>query len=201
MQHPTAHLVIDMVNPLDFPGAERMLPTALAAARSIAELRRRLREAGIPTVFVNDNFGHWNMSFREIADLCRDRRVPGSALLDILPPEDDDYFILKPRHSAFYCTSLDALLGCWETRRVILTGIAANICVFYTAADAYMRQLELVVPADCTASEEPGFTTWALEQMRVVLKADTRPSSHWANAALEAETTDAPAQGDRPFAS
>jgi nicotinamidase-related amidase len=59
---------------------------------------------------------------------------------------------------------------------VILTGIAANICVLFTANDAYMRDLYLVVPRDCVASNTEEENRLALEQMEKVLKADTTPS-------------------------
>ena len=46
----------------------------------------------------------------------------------------------------------------------------------FTANDAHMRDFRLVVPADCVASEDEAANTWALRQMRRVMRADTRPS-------------------------
>jgi nicotinamidase-related amidase len=59
---------------------------------------------------------------------------------------------------------------------VILTGIAGNICVLFSANDAYMRDLRLFVPSDCTVSNTQPENDYALNQMRTVLKADIRPS-------------------------
>ena len=59
----------------------------------------------------------------------------------------------------------------------MLTGIAANICVLFTANDAYMRDFHLFVPQDCVASNTPEENRRALDQMEKVLKADIRPSS------------------------
>ena len=174
--HPTVHLLIDMVNPLDFEGAEDLQPHALAAARRIAVFKQRLDAAGIPTVYVNDNFGHWELGFRELMESLRSSHAPGAQLLDFIAPNADDHFILKPKHSGFYATSLEVLLALWGARRLILTGVAGNICVMFTANDAHMRGFRLIVPADCTASESEALNEWALFQMRQVMRADTRPA-------------------------
>ena len=55
--------------------------------------------------------------------------------------------------------------------------MATNICVLFTANDAYMRDLHLYVPADCVAANDEELDRHALEQMRTVLKADVRPST------------------------
>ena len=60
---------------------------------------------------------------------------------------------------------------------LIITGVAGNICVLFTANDAYMRDFHLYIPADCVASNDPDENDHALMQMRTVLKADTRPST------------------------
>jgi nicotinamidase-related amidase len=176
VRHETAHLLIDIVNPFDFPGAEDLFAPALAAAQRIAALKRRLRAADVPTVYVNDNFGRWELGFRELVELYRTTRKSSAALLEHVAPSAGDHFILKPKHSGFYATSLEVLLARWGTRRLILTGIAGNICVMFTANDAHMRDFELVVPADCVASEDQAANDWALRQMRWVMDADVRPS-------------------------
>lgn len=174
MSHPTAHLLIDMVNPFDCAGAEKLFPHALAAARAIADLKPRLRAAGIPTVYVNDNFGRWELGFRELVALYRNSESPAAAVLEHVAPQPGDHFILKPKHSAFYATSLEVLLARWGTRRLILSGVAGNICVMFTANDAHMRDFTLAVPSDCTASEDESSNEWALRQMRCVMGADIR---------------------------
>jgi nicotinamidase-related amidase len=192
--HPTVHLLIDMVNPLDFRGAERLFPAALAAARQIRALKNRLRAAAVPTVYVNDNFGHWELGFRELVAHYRRPGTRAAALLEHIAPEPGDHFILKPKHSAFYATSLEVLLARWGARQLILTGIAANICVLFTADDAHMRDYKLIVPADCVASEEPEATDWTLRQLRTVMDADVRPAAALDCAQLA--TADAPPGDD-----
>jgi nicotinamidase-related amidase len=111
-----------------------------------------------------------------IAALKRRARAAGRPVVEKLRPEKDDYFVLKPKHSGFYSTVLDVLLEHLQVHTVILTGMAANICILFTANDAYMRDYHLVVPADCVASNTEAENRNALEQMQKVLKADLTPA-------------------------
>jgi nicotinamidase-related amidase len=94
----------------------------------------------------------------------------------LLKPHRRDYFVLKPKHSGFFDTTLDTLLDALQIRRVILTGIAGNICVLFTANDAYMRELELFAPADCIVSNTAAENRYALQQIATVLKGTIAPS-------------------------
>jgi nicotinamidase-related amidase len=174
---PLALLLIDVINDLEFPEGKDLLDIALPMARHIAALKRRVKEAGIPVVYVNDNFGRWRSDFRAQVEHCLEDGVLGQPLAELLRPEDDDYFVLKPKHSGFFSTSLDLLLKYLGAKTVILAGIAANNCVLFTANDAYMRDLHLIVPSDCVASNTESEVRYALEQMEQVLKADIRPST------------------------
>jgi nicotinamidase-related amidase len=171
-----ALLLLDVINDLDFEGGEKLLVHARPAADRIAALKARAKRQRIPAIYVNDNYGRWQSDFKRLVAHCLEDDVPGRALVEILRPEDDDYFVLKPKHSGFYSTTLDVLLDYLTVRTVILTGFAGNICVLYTANDAYMRDFRLVVPCDCVASEEAGENEYALRQMQRFLKADVRPS-------------------------
>jgi nicotinamidase-related amidase len=171
-----ALLIIDMINAFDFEGAPAMLPRAIAAARATAALKQRARRAGVPVVYVNDNFGRWRSDFRSILLHCLRPQVPGHPIAEMLKPDDDDYFVLKPKHSGFQFTSLDVLLAHLGAETLILTGVAGNFCVLFTAHDAYMRDYHLVVPGDCIASQTEEDDREALAHMAKVTKADTGPS-------------------------
>ena len=173
----TALLLIDVINDLEFPEADELLKAALPAAKRILDLKERAKNADVPIVYVNDNFGRWQSNFRAQIDHCLNDGVRGEPIARLLEPEDDDYFVLKPKHSGFYSTTLEVLLKYLGTRTVICTGIAGNICVLFTANDAYLRDLHVVVPKDCIASNTPEDNEHALDVMRKVLKADTRPSA------------------------
>jgi nicotinamidase-related amidase len=147
-----ALLLIDVINDLEFPEGDRLLQQALPMAERLRELKRRAREAGIPVVYVHDNFGRWRSDFNTQVEHCLEDGVRGREIAARLRPEGDDYFVLKPKHSGFFSTILDILLEYLGVKTVILTGIAAKICVRFTANDAYMRDFSLVVPGDCVAS-------------------------------------------------
>jgi nicotinamidase-related amidase len=170
-------LIIDMINEFMFDGAEKLFPGIVETARRIAEVKRSMKAAGRPVIYVNDNFGKWRSDFRRLVARCLDEDCRGKQVARLLTPEEDDYFVLKPKHSGFYATPLELLLNVLEARLVIVTGVAGNSCVIYTAADAYMRNFDVAAPRDCMLSIDPEANWAALEQMRTTLKADTAPSA------------------------
>ncbi len=171
-----ALLLIDVINDLEFEGGDVLLELALPVARNIAKTKKLATQAGIPAIYVNDNFGKWLSDFKKIVDHVISDDVRGKPLAELLLPDNDDYFVLKPKHSGFYSTSLDLLLEHLGATRLILSGIAGNNCVLFTANDAYMRDFELLVPSDLVVSQTREENEFALKQMEKVLKADIRPS-------------------------
>lgn len=169
-----ALLIVDMINPLDFPGADAMRAQALPAARAIARLKKRMKADGLPVVYVNDNFTHWLNDFRELVAICSQPDAAGAPLARALAPEHDDYLVLKPKHSGFYATPLEVLLAQLEVRRVVVTGIAGDGCVLATALDAHMRDFEVAVPSDCCASMTRERNARALALLRASVHVDTR---------------------------
>ena len=172
-----ALLLIDTINDLEFEGGDELFRTALPAAKRIADLRERARQSKVPTIYVNDNFGKWRSDFKRIVTHCLNDEVRGKPIAELLKPDDEDYFVLKPKHSGFFSTSLDLVLEYLGTRTLILTGFAGNNCVLFTANDAYMRDYKLIIPEDCIASINPADNDNALKQMQKVLKADISPST------------------------
>ena len=174
---PVALLLIDVINDLDFEGSEAIVRQAPAMATRLAALKKRAKAAKIPVVYINDNFGRWQSDFRRLIEHCLEDGVPGETLVRTLLPDDDDYFVLKPKHSAFFATTLDTLLAYLGAKTLILTGIAGNICILFSANDAYMRDYNLVVPADCVISNTTEENAYALQQIERVLKGDLTPST------------------------
>jgi nicotinamidase-related amidase len=171
-----ALLLIDVINDFNFAEADELLRFARPMADRIAALKERAKKAGIPVLYVNDNFGRWQSDFKAQVEHCSRPAAKGREIVKLLKPEEDDYFILKPKHSGFYASSLEVLLGFLGVRTLILTGVAGNICVLFTANDAYMRDYEIVVPCDCVASNSAEDNTAAIDEIRQVLKADVRPA-------------------------
>jgi nicotinamidase-related amidase len=183
-----ALLLLDVLNDMEWEGGEALFQHALPMAERLAALKARAHAAGIPAIYVNDNYGRWRSDFRSLATHCLQRDVPGRPIVERLLPTEQDYFVLKPKHSGFYSTTLDTLLLYLRARVLIITGVASNICVLFTANDAYMRDFHLIVPADCVAAESEEENEHAIRLMRQVLKADTRPSTEIDLAALKARS-------------
>jgi nicotinamidase-related amidase len=181
----TVLLLVDVINDFDFPQGRDLLRFAVPAARRILALKKRLRARGIPAVYVNDNFGRWQSDFKKQVEKCVSEESLGAPVARLLIPGENDYFVLKPKHSAFFSTSLDVLLEYLGAKKLIVTGFAGDICVLFTANDAYMRDYELIVPSDCVASETAAANKTACRQMKRFLKADVRPSRSLKDAAFK----------------
>ena len=177
MPHSTALLLIDVINDCRFEGGEDLVRNAKPTIGPIGDLTARARAADVPVIYVNDNFGRWNDTFADVVERCTSDDSRGCEIATALSPGDADHFILKPKHSAFYLTSLDALLNKLGTERLIICGYAGDICVLFTANDAYMREYEVVVPRDCIASESVESNDCVIELMERTLGVDTRPGA------------------------
>jgi nicotinamidase-related amidase len=172
----TALLLIDVVNDLSFPGSNVLVEQAEPMSMRLAAFKKRAAKAGVPIIYVNDNFGQWRSDFRQTVTHCCSQASPGHVVSRRLKPTAQDYFVLKPKHSGFYDTTLETLLSDLGITRVIVTGIAGNICVLFTANDAYMRGLRIYAPADCIVSNTADDNEYALRQIEIVLKGRTESS-------------------------
>ena len=173
---PVALLLLDVINDLEWDEGNLLLEHFLPMSRRLAALKRRARQAGIPAIYINDNYGRWRSDWHGLIEHCLDDRTRGRDIVHLLRPEEEDYFVLKPKHSGFFSTSLEVLLSYLHVHTLIITGVAGNICVLFTANDAYMRDFRIVVPGDCVASNDADENAHALRQIETVLKADTSPS-------------------------
>jgi nicotinamidase-related amidase len=165
----TALVLVDWINDLDFEGYEGLLEAALPAARRTAQLRERATAAGVPVLYVNDNFGDWRSDFKDVIERCRGGR--GRPLVELLSPRESDFFVLKPKHSGFLHTPLELLLNRLDVGTLVITGLAGNICVLFTAHDAHMRDFRVTVPRDCIASNTKRDNEVALDQLARVVHA------------------------------
>lgn len=168
-----ALLIIDMINDFDFAGGAALRPRAEAAAAAILRLRDAAAAAEMPVIYINDHFGEWHSERTRIVARAL---AGGNPLVERLRPRDDDYFIIKPQFSGFYATNLPVLLPKLGVSRLVLTGVATDICVLFTAADAHMRDYALWVPEDAVAAEDSARGAAALSILRETMAAETRPS-------------------------
>lgn len=174
-QHQTALIFIDMVNKMDFEGGEDLLENTLNIVEPLKNLKNQAKEQGLPVIYVNDNFGLWQENVSDLIEECKEGR--GESVIEHILPENDDYFIIKPKHSGFFGTQLSILLNKLGVSNLILTGIAGDICVLFTANDAYMREYNIWIPEDCVASEQLEDNQNALRIMERSLSANTTKSN------------------------
>ena len=183
-------LIVDMINDMAFEGAEDIRPAAEAAADVIVRLRGEADRLKTPVIYVNDNYGQWHSDKSKLVAAFSAPDCPGHAIVERIAPRADDYFVIKPQVSAFYATNLPVLLPKLGVSRLVVTGIAADICILFTAADAHMREYDLWIPTNAVASESEPRKTWALDIMRKSLGAETRSTEDfslrsWIEAVLQ----------------
>lgn len=173
---PVALVLVDVINDLEFEHGKALLRRALPMAKKLAAFAERAREAGVAVIYVNDNFGKWRSDFRTLLEHCMRDDVNGKEIARILAPKKTDYFVLKPKHSAFFSTTLDTLLEYLHVKTLIVTGLTTDRCVLFTASDAHMRDLHLVVPEDCCTAQTESEHEQAMVMIARVLGADTASS-------------------------
>jgi len=172
----TALLITDMISNWRFPDAERLLAQAEIVVPHIAALKARCRRAGVPIIYANDNRGMWRSDFQQVVMSSLLEGHAGARITEQLAPDDDDYFVLKPKHSAFFLTPLNLLLQHLKVRRLLVAGVASDQCVVATAIDARMRDFEVIVPADCVATQSAARNRRAIEHFEAALAVRTTPS-------------------------
>jgi nicotinamidase-related amidase len=164
-------ILIDVINHFEFPDGEKVLRQALPMAPRLARLKKRAHAAGMSTIYVNDNFGQWRTDVAKLLDYCVRPEAIGKVFVEQLRPDKDDYFVLKPMHSGFYQTPLEVLLRYLDASTLVLAGLTTNSCIICTAHDAKMREFELYVPSDCSASRTAKEHRQAIEHIRMMTDA------------------------------
>ena len=183
-----ALILIDVINHFEFPDGDKIFRNALPLAARLAKLKHRCQRAGIPAIYVNDNFGQWRSDAKSLVARCLDSKCAGKPFVEQLKPHDEDYFILKPMHSAFFQTPLEILLQYLGATSLILTGLATNSCIICTAHDAKMRNFNLYVPSDCSAARSRREHEQAIEHIEEMTCASIVPSPRLRISALRRES-------------
>src|SRR5699024_9495607 len=166
----TAVVFVDLINDFNFPGGDKLLKNTKEILPNIIKLKQYAMANDLPVIYVNDHYGLWQADFNKIIDHCTNKN--SEETIEKIKPTADDYFLIKPQHSAFFQTPLHALLTDMDKDHLILAGIAGDICILFTAKDAYMYQMKLHIPRNCMASEEKEYNDYALNPMQSVMKAN-----------------------------
>ncbi len=172
-----ALLLVDVINPMNFPAADDLLAHAWHAAQRVARLKKRLAAQDVPAIYANDNYGTWHSEFRDILAACQMLHGTRGQIARLLTPTPDDLVILKPQHSAFHSTPLRHLLSEMKVRKLTIVGWAADMCVMLSATDACMLGYEVWVPQDCIAAETPERYDMAVALLGGAFDCSVRPAS------------------------
>ena len=165
-----ALVVIDMINTYDHEDAERLRASAEEVVPVIGALLERARDASAPVIYVNDNFGQWRSDQRALVE-----NAIGSehgSLVEPIAPNEDAMFVVKARHSIFYETPLDYLLDQEGVDEVVMVGQATEQCVLYSALDAHIRHIPVIVPRDAVAHIHEDLAEAALRMMEINMEAE-----------------------------
>jgi nicotinamidase-related amidase len=166
----TALIVVDMLNPYDHPDADKLIESVETVVDPIVRLIARAGDEGTEVIYVNDNYGDWDSSSRRLAETALQGRRPD--LVEPIVPQQGTPFVIKARHTIFYGTPLEYLLGQTEIDRIVLVGQVTEQCILYSALDAYVRHMQVVVPSDAVAHIDARLADAALEMMRVNMDAE-----------------------------
>ncbi|WP_050614181.1 isochorismatase family cysteine hydrolase [Bacillus testis] len=174
-KHPFALIIIDVINHYKFKEESHLLEYTKKMAGPLKKLKERAKEQKVPVIYVNDHYYMWQADYHKIIDHCKNEE--NQEILETLSPAEDDFFLIKPKHSAFYESALHTLLRQLHVKNIIVTGVAGNISVLFTANEGYMKEYTIYAPADCIASNTKEANEFALNMMKNVLGADLTESS------------------------
>lgn len=172
-----ALLIVDMISGWQFEDAQALLPGALGIAPHIQLLRQRCKAAGMAIIYANDNHGRWRSDFRQPLYGSTQASEEASRITQMLAPQEDDYIVLKPKHSAFFATPLQIVLRQLQADRLIVTGVTSDQCVLTTATEARMHDFEVWCPSDCIATLSEARQSRTLAHMSEVLRVRTTASA------------------------
>ena len=171
----TALLVIDMMNTYQHEDADPLADNVAKIVDPLAQLISRARDRDdVDVIFVNDNYGDFTADFEDIVRAALDGERP--ELVKPIAPGKDSLRVTKVRHSAFYASSLDYLLGRLKCQQLIITGQVTEQCILYSALDAYVRHFSFIVPPDCVAYIDPELGDAALTMMNKNMHAELVPA-------------------------
>jgi nicotinamidase-related amidase len=171
----SALIIIDLINDFNFKHGSLLSKNTLNIIDNIVILRQFFINNKLPIIYVNDNYQVWTGNYLDIVDRCYNN--VSCRIIDKIFPGNDEYFVTKNKFSAFYCTNLEPLLRQLNITTLVLVGIAGNVCIYFSAVDAHMRNFKLFVPSDCIASNYIKDNNIALKSMKHLLDADISISS------------------------
>jgi nicotinamidase-related amidase len=166
----TALLVVDMLSAYDFEDAERLAENVERQLPQMKRLVERATEQKAPVIYVNDNLGSWRSDQDALVQQVLEGKF--ARLVEPIVPSEDALFVVKARHSIFYETPLEYLLRAEEIDRVVMVGQVTEQCILYSALDAHIRHIPVIVPRDAVAHIDPELADAALRMMELNMEAE-----------------------------
>ena len=165
-----ALLIIDMQHDFLDEDAPVRCPDGWSIVPGLQQLASAARQAGVPVIFTQEVHRASKIDFgRELDGAESLHCLEGTRGVQIVPeltPQGGDTLVRKPRYSAFLHTDLAHVLNGLGVRAgdtLIITGVATNVCVHYTAADAHQLDYRIRVVTDCVAGTDAAANAAALQ--------------------------------------
>lgn len=149
----TALLIVDMLR--DFVDGRLANPAATPTIERIgalAEAARRRKDWIV--VYGNDAHHPGDVELRVFGEHAM-VGTPGAQVVKELRPASGDVVVPKRYYSAFSQTDLETTCLVHHVSRVVIVGQHTDCCVRHTSYDAFLRGINVVVPADATAVFQP----------------------------------------------
>lgn len=164
-------LVVDMLKGFLEPGhnlyhaeSRRIIPHA---QRLVTEQQA----GGAQVLFVSDHHDPDDLEFNIFPVHC----VIGTEETEVIPELADhvtpNNVIPKKRYSGFFNTDLSDRLAALQPEKLLVCGVATNVCVMHTVSDARNRDYEVEVYSDCVSGPDPEMHRFALAHCQRVLGA------------------------------
>jgi maleamate amidohydrolase len=156
-----AIIVVDFIRAYTQPGSPLYAPAVVEAVNSTVPLLKAARRKGIPVVYTRVVYhasgADGGLFVRKVPALRR--MVEGEPLADIVPelaPGPDDVVLVKQYASAFFGTSLAAMLTARGIDTLVITGCSTSGCVRATAVDAMQYGFRPIIPRECVGDRHDG---------------------------------------------
>jgi nicotinamidase-related amidase len=171
----TALIVTDMLNTYEHEDADKLTASVETMLPKLVELRERADAEGTPVIYVNDNHEEWESSRDSLIEGAVEGARPD--LVEPILPREDDLFLAKTRHSIFYATPLEHILGQEDIDHIVLAGQVTEQCILYSALDAYIRHIDMTVPRDAVAHIFEDLADASLTMMERNMHAEVCPAA------------------------
>jgi nicotinamidase-related amidase len=165
-----ALLIVDVINDFLHEDGDALLRSFRDRHAGLLAAIDAARQAEIPIVYANDNYGVWDGDVNRLVSHAVDEGKGGD-LVSTVAPQPDDRFVVKPRYSAFDHTPLDLILMGLGIERILLCGLATEGCVVQTAIAGRELGFKISVLTDACATNDERLEQIALEYLEAVVGA------------------------------